>query len=69
MEFRTIEIEKSPFCRLHSNCWDVKLTFFDSENSRRANKVCCFTIDVKDMLPVTLGNVRSWSIPKANSSR
>lgn len=69
MELRTIEIEKSPFCRLHSNCWDVKLTFFDSENSRRANKVYRFTIDVKDMLPVTLGSVRSWSIPKNNSSK
>lgn len=63
MELDTIEVEKSPFCRLNSDCWDVKLKFFDSENSDRAKKVFRFTIDVRDPMPVTLGEVRSWSVP------
>ncbi len=57
----TIDVAKSPFCRTDSDCWDVKLRFFDPENSRRARKVFRFTIDVSDILPVTLGVVRTWS--------
>ncbi|WP_375471016.1 PatA/PatG family cyanobactin maturation protease [uncultured Nostoc sp.] len=64
MGLDSIEIEKSPFCRLNSNCWDVKLKFFDSENSSRAKKVYRFTIDVANLMPVTLGTVRSWSVPR-----
>ncbi len=63
-ELDTIEVEKSPFCRLNSDCWDVKLKFFAPENSRRARKVFRFTIDVADQVPVTLGEVKSWSVPK-----
>jgi cyanobactin maturation PatA/PatG family protease len=61
MALDTIDVEKSPFCRMDSDCWDVKLRFFDPENSRRARKVFRFTIDVSDILPVSLGDVRSWS--------
>jgi len=61
MELDSIDIEKSPFCRLDSDCWDVKLKFFDPENSRRAKKIFRFTVDVSDLIPVTLGEVRTWS--------
>lgn len=63
MELDSISVEKSPFCRIDSDCWDVKLKFFDPENDRRAKKVFRFTIDVSDQIPVTLGSVRSWSTP------
>ncbi|MCC5669250.1 PatA/PatG family cyanobactin maturation protease [Nostoc sp. CHAB 5784] len=63
MELDSITVEKSPFCRVDSDCWDVKLKFFDPENSRRAKKVFRFTIDVSDLIPVTLGDVRTWSTP------
>lgn len=63
MELDSITVEKSPFCRLDSDCWDVKLKFFDPENSRRAKKVFRFTIDVSDIIPVTLGDVKTWSTP------
>jgi len=63
MELDSITVEKSPFCRLDSDCWDVKLKFFDPENSRRAKKVFRFTIDVSDVIPVTLGDVKTWSTP------
>ncbi len=59
----TIEVEKSPYCRLNSDCWDVVLTFFDSENERRSRQVFRFTIDVADSVPVTVGSIKRWSIP------
>ncbi len=63
MELDSVTVEKSPFCRIDSDCWDVKLKFFDPENNRRAKKIFRFTIDVSDLIPVTLGEVRSWSSP------
>lgn len=64
MELHSIDVEKSPFCRYGSECWDVKLKFFDPENARRAKRVFRFTIDVSDRTPVTLGEVRSWAVSK-----
>ena len=61
MELDSINIQKSPFCRIDSDCWDVQLKFFDPENNLRAKKVFRFTIDVSDLIPVTLGEVRSWA--------
>lgn len=63
MELDSVTVEKSPFCRADSDCWDVKLKFFDPENNRRAKKIFRFTIDVSDLIPVTMGEVRSWSSP------
>ena len=57
----TIDIVKSPVCRADSDCYDVKLRFFDPENSQRAKRVHRFTIDVSDVIPVTIGRIRSWS--------
>ncbi|NER95554.1 MAG: PatA/PatG family cyanobactin maturation protease [Symploca sp. SIO1B1] len=58
-----IEVEKSPLCRPESDCWDVKLTFFDPSNrTERARKVYRFTVDVSDVVPVTIGRVRSWVV-------
>ena len=64
LELETIEVSKSPFCRIDSDCWDVKLKFFDPENTRRARRVFRFTIDVADSMPVTLGEVRVWSVSR-----
>ena len=64
MELDTIEVEKSPFCRVNSDCWDIKLKFFDPDRGLRAKKVYLFTIDVSYLIPVTLGEVRCWSVPK-----
>jgi cyanobactin maturation PatA/PatG family protease len=57
----SISVEKSPICRPDSDCYDVKLSFFDPENNQRSNRVFRFTIDVSDIIPVTIGQVRSWS--------
>ncbi|WP_293086030.1 hypothetical protein [Moorena sp. SIO3H5] len=60
MQLDTIGVERSPFCRVDSDCWDVKLKFFDPENDRRAKKILRYTIDVSDMMPVTMGQPRIW---------
>ena len=62
-QLQTIEVEKSPYCRLNSDCWDLLLTFYDPENGRRSRQVFRFTIDVADSLPVTVGQIKRWSIP------
>ncbi len=62
MQLDSFEIERSPFCRKDSDCWDVKIKFFDPENDRRAKRVLRYTIDVSDIMPVTLGQVRIWDV-------
>jgi cyanobactin maturation PatA/PatG family protease len=61
MRLDTIEVERSPYARPDSDAWDIKLKFFDPENTRRARTVFRFTIDVSDIMPVTVGEIRSWS--------
>ena len=61
MQLETIETELSPFARADADAWDVKMKFFDPENTRRARRVYRFTIDVSEAMPVTLGEVRSWT--------
>ncbi|MEU1283527.1 S8 family serine peptidase [Kitasatospora sp. NPDC005856] len=50
----TISVGKSPYCRMGSDCQDVKVTFFDPEDDRHARVSMLFTIDVSDEFPVTL---------------
>jgi cyanobactin maturation PatA/PatG family protease len=61
MQLDEITVEKSPFCRMDSDCWDVKLRFFDPENNRRAKRIVRYTIDVSDLIPVTMGEPRTWT--------
>jgi cyanobactin maturation PatA/PatG family protease len=61
MQLDEISVDKSPFCRMDSDCWDVKLKFFDPENNNRAKRIFRYTVDVSDLIPVTMGEVRSWT--------
>ena len=59
----TIEVERSPICRPDSDCWDVKLTFFNPKKQFEVARVVSrFTVDVSDVVPVLVGSVRQWSI-------
>ena len=59
----TIEVERSPICRMDSDCWDVKLVFFNPEKLFEvARRVFRFTVDVSDVVPVLVGSVRQWTI-------
>jgi cyanobactin maturation PatA/PatG family protease len=62
MQLDTFEVERSPFCRKDSDCWDVKIKFFDPENDKRAKRILRYTIDVSDIMPVTLGEPRLWDV-------
>jgi cyanobactin maturation PatA/PatG family protease len=62
LELDSINASKSPICRPGSDCYDVVLTFFNpKERLTQARKEFRFTIDVSDIVPVTVGEVRSWS--------
>jgi cyanobactin maturation PatA/PatG family protease len=61
MELDTITVKKSPICRPESDCYDVELGFFEPRNINVASKIYRFTVDVSDVLPVTIGEVRAWS--------
>ncbi|HEV7225373.1 MAG TPA: S8 family serine peptidase [Pirellulales bacterium] len=61
LQLDTITTERSAFCRKDSDCWDVKLRFFDPENDRRARPVHRFTVDVSGAIPVQIGPVRTWA--------
>jgi len=50
----SIDVSKSPYCRMDSDCWDVRIKFFDPVNDRRAKSVYQFTIDVSAEMPVSL---------------
>lgn len=63
MQLDDIAVERSALCRPESDCWDVKLYFFDPERQlQRARRVYRFTVDVSDVCPVMVGPVRSWSV-------
>jgi cyanobactin maturation PatA/PatG family protease len=59
----SIEVERSPICRPEADCWDVKLYFFFPQRQvQTVRKAYRFTVDVSDVVPVTVGPVRSWYV-------
>ncbi len=61
-ELDSFVVQKSPFCRPDSDCWDVQLKFFDPTDNRKSKTVYRYTIDVSDLLPVNMGPTRRWSV-------
>jgi cyanobactin maturation PatA/PatG family protease len=62
LKLDNIGVERSSVCRPGSDCWDVRLTFFDpSQRHEKAKEVYRFTVDVSERVPVTVGKVRRWS--------
>jgi cyanobactin maturation PatA/PatG family protease len=61
LELDTVAVRKSPVCRPDSDCYDIEIRFFDPRDTRVADKVYRFTVDVSDVMPVTIGEVRAWS--------
>jgi cyanobactin maturation PatA/PatG family protease len=63
MELEGIDVERSPVCRADSDCWDVKLLFFYPKRQvQTVRKVYRFTVDVSDLVPVMVGQMRSWFV-------
>jgi len=65
LKFDELGVEKSPYCRPGSDCWNMRIRFIDPENDLRADYVYRYTIDVSDVYPVTLGSIRSWPVMPA----
>ncbi len=59
----TVSVDRSTICRPDSDCWDVTWTFFDpAATLTTARKVFQYTVDVSDVVPVTVGPLRDWMI-------
>jgi subtilisin family serine protease len=59
----TTEISKAPVSRPGSDCWDVKLIFFNpAERLTQARQVYRITIDVSGPLPVVVGTPKQWHV-------
>jgi cyanobactin maturation PatA/PatG family protease len=61
LDLDTFTVKKSPVCRPDSDCYDVELSFFNPANTNIANRIYRFTIDVSDVMPVSIGATRSWT--------
>lgn len=61
LELDRIDVLKSPVCRPDSECYDIELAFFSPGNVNIANRVFRFTVDVSDVIPVSIGQIRTWS--------
>jgi cyanobactin maturation PatA/PatG family protease len=58
----TIHVERSSICRPGSDCWDITVAFFDPDQPlQTVRTIYRYTVDVSDVLPVTVGDIRSWS--------
>jgi hypothetical protein len=61
MELDGIRVGRSPICRPESDCWDVELAFFYPQRQvQTVRKVYRFTVDVSDVVPVTVGATKTW---------
>lgn len=61
MELDSINVTRSPVSRPGSDCWDVELYFFYPDRQvQTVRKVFRVTVDVSDVVPVTIGTTRSW---------
>ncbi len=63
LQLDRIDVERSPTCRPGADCWDVKLVFFNpARRLEQARRVYRYTVDVSDVVPVTVGPLRSWDV-------
>jgi PatG C-terminal len=57
--FDQIEVARSPACRPDSDCFDVKIYFFPPDLTK-PRRVVQTTVDVSDVVPVTLAEEVEW---------
>jgi hypothetical protein len=61
MELDSIKATPSPIYRAGSDCWGLEIHFFYPEwQVQTVRKVYRYTVDVSDVVPATIGPVRSW---------
>lgn len=63
MHLDSVEALASPPYRPGADCWEVKLSFTRPANGQRYSRmVYHFTVDVGEVVPVTVGKARSWDL-------
>jgi cyanobactin maturation PatA/PatG family protease len=56
-----IGVKPSALCRPGSDCWDITLAFFDPDQPMQTVRwMHRYTVDVSEVIPVTVGETRSW---------
>ncbi|MDJ0841343.1 MAG: hypothetical protein QNK37_32835 [Acidobacteriota bacterium] len=64
LDFYNIQANRSSFQRHDADSWDVDIIFFDPKNQNdTARRLYRFTIDVADVLPVTVNEDLKWYVP------
>jgi len=58
--FGDFGIARSTFSRPNSECWDIELRFVDDDDEFRAGLIHRHTVDVADILPVSVGQMKAW---------
>jgi cyanobactin maturation PatA/PatG family protease len=61
LDLDTVVVKRSPICRPDSSCFDIELAFFNPDNTNVASRLFRLTVDVSDVVPVSIGTVRSWT--------
>jgi len=61
LQFIGYRTEYSPFARVGGMCWDVILQFNDPTRGSRSPREYRMTVDIADVLPVTVGRLRRWA--------
>ena len=60
LELDEINVAPATVCRPDSDCWDITLSFFSTENVLASRTVSRYTIDVSDVIPVQIGDVHEY---------
>jgi cyanobactin maturation PatA/PatG family protease len=56
-----IQVVRSTLGRPGSDCWDVIISFFNPQQPLQTVRwIHRFTVDVSEVIPVTVGDIRSW---------
>ena len=58
--FGDFGIVRSTFSRPNSECWDIQLRFIDEDDEFRSGLIHRHTVDVADILPVSVGQMKAW---------
>lgn len=62
MFFDNIECEPSEICRPGSECWIIKVNFFVHDQTDRSRLMFRFSVDVSDVVPVSLSDRMDWYV-------
>jgi cyanobactin maturation PatA/PatG family protease len=61
LDLDSIQVTRSSICRPGSECWDILVYFFFPQRPvQHVRKVYRYTVDVSDVIPVTVRRMRNW---------